>query len=97
MWDEQAYPHQEITESVIGAAIKVHRALEPGLLESAYEVCLADEMTRRGIRHQQQVPLPVVFEGRRFDCGYRMDFVVENAVILELKCVEAVLPIHEAQ
>ena len=91
------YPHQELTSGIIGAAIEVHRALGPGLLESAYEVCLADELNRRGIDFDRQVELPVAFKGRRLDCGYRLDFMVDDSVIVELECVERIMPIHEAQ
>jgi len=91
------YPHQELTATVIGAAMKVHRALGPGLLESAYEVCLCDELERSGLAYKSQVALPVVYEGRQLECGYRMDIVVEDKVILEIKCVDALAPIHEAQ
>ena len=91
------YPHQELTSDIIGAAIEVHKALGPGLLESAYEVCLADELNRRGIDFERQVELPVAFKGRQLDCGYRLDFMVEDSVIVELKCVEMIMPIHEAQ
>jgi GxxExxY protein len=91
------YPHQELTSDIIGAAIEVHRALGSGLLESAYEVCLADELNRRDIAFERQVELPVAFKGRQLDCGYRLDFMVENAVIVELKCDERIMPIHEAQ
>ena len=91
------YPHQELTSDIIGAAIEVHRALGPGLLESAYEVCLADEFGRRSMDFERQVELPVAFKGRQLDCGYRLDFMVEDSVIVELKCVERIMPIHEAQ
>ncbi len=89
--------HEEITEQVIGAAIEVHSALGPGLLESAYEECLCHEFHLRGAAFQRQVPLPVQYKGINLDCGYRIDIVVEDAVILELKCVEHALPLHEAQ
>jgi len=89
--------HEELTERVIGAAIEVHRALGPGLLESAYEECLCHEMYLRGISFERQVPLPVEYKGVRLDCGYRLDIVVERALILEIKCLEHVLPVHEAQ
>jgi GxxExxY protein len=91
------FPHKDITERVIGAAIKAHRALGPGLLESAYEEYLADEMERRCIASARQVDLPVIFEGRRLDCSNRLDSVVEDNVILELKCCEKLMPIHSAQ
>jgi GxxExxY protein len=86
-----------LTEAVIGAAIEVHRALGPGLLESAYEECLCHELRLRQIPFARQVPLPVEYKTIKLDCGYRLDVVVENAVILEIKCVEHVLPVHEAQ
>jgi GxxExxY protein len=89
--------HEELTEQVIGAAIEVHRALGPGLLESAYEECLCHEFHLRGISFERQHPLPVEYKGVKLDCGYRLDLIVENRVILEIKCVEHVLPVHEAQ
>lgn len=91
------HEHQELTQSIIGAAIEVHKTIGPGLLESAYESCLCHELTLRSIAFQQQVPLPVVYKGTQLDCGYRIDLVVANSVILELKAVEQLLPIHEAQ
>jgi len=87
----------DITETVLGAAIEVHRALGPGLLESAYEACLAYELGRRGLKVEQQHPLPVVYHEVRLDCGYRVDLLVEDSVIVELKAVDKVAPIHEAQ
>lgn len=87
----------ELTEKVIGAAMEVHRALGPGLLESAYETCLARELAIQGIAFEQQVELPVVYRGVPLSCGYRLDFLVEGELILELKAVEELLPIHEAQ
>ena len=89
--------HEELTEQVIGAAIEVHRALGPGLLESAYEECLCHEFHLRGISFERQHPLPVEYKGVKLDCGYRLDLIVENRVILEIECVEHVLPVHEAQ
>ena len=89
--------HSELTEQIIGAAIEVHRALGPGLLESAYEECLCRELSLRELTFQRQLPLPVEYKGVKLDCGYRIDVVVENSVILELKCVEHLLPVHEAQ
>jgi GxxExxY protein len=89
--------HEELTEKIIGAAIEIHRALGPGLLESAYEECLCRELNLRGLAFQRQVPLPVEYKGVKLDCGYRIDLVVEEAVVLELKCVEHTLPVHEAQ
>ncbi len=86
-----------LTEKIIGAAIEVHRILGPGLLESAYEECLAHEFESIGMSFRRQVALPVHYKGKRLDCGYRMDFVVEAGVIIEIKTVERLLPIHEAQ
>ncbi|NWG39479.1 MAG: GxxExxY protein [Hydrogenophilaceae bacterium] len=86
-----------LTESIIGAAIEVHRALGPGLLESAYEQCLSHELDLRGISFKRQVNLPLEYKGLALDCGYRKDLLVEDSVILELKAVESLLPIDEAQ
>jgi GxxExxY protein len=87
----------KITETIIGSAIEVHRHLGPGLLESAYQSCLAREMALRGLEFEQQKELPTNYKGIQLDCGNRLDFRVENSVIVELKTVEALLPIHEAQ
>jgi GxxExxY protein len=87
----------DLTKTVIGAAIEVHRALGPGLLESAYEECLCEELRLRGIPFERQKPLPVTYKGKQLDCGYRLDLVVANAVVLELKAIEAFAPIHDAQ
>ena len=86
-----------LTDQVIGFAIEVHRHLGPGLLESAYEECLCYELNEHGIGFKRQMPLPVVYKSVRLDCGYRIDIVVENRLILELKSTERLLPIHEAQ
>ena len=86
-----------ITDQVIGAAIEVHRALGPGLLESAYEACLTFELAQRGLKVEPQKPLPVVYKEVHLDCGYRLDLLVENAVIVEIKAVESLAPIHQAQ
>ena len=86
-----------LSNRVIGCAIEVHRELGPGLLESAYEQCLAHELHRNGIRFQLQHPLPVTYKDIRLDCGYRIDVLIEENLILELKCVDAIKPIHEAQ
>jgi GxxExxY protein len=88
---------EDLTEQIIGAAVEVHRALGPGLLESAYEECLCRELHLRGLVFQRQVPLPVEYKGVNLDCGYRLDLIVHAEIILELKCVERVLPVHEAQ
>jgi GxxExxY protein len=87
----------QITEAIIGAAIAVHRTLGPGLLESAYEECLCYELNLRNLPFQRQVPLPVRYKSVLLDCGYRIDLVVNGLVIVELKTVEKLLPIHEAQ
>ena len=87
---------QQLTHEIIGAAIEVHRALGPGLLESAYEECLARELTLRGISYERQKPLPIVYRDTKLDCGYRVDLIADNRVILELKSVESLAPIHEA-
>jgi len=87
----------ELSNRVIGYAIEVHRILGPGLLESAYEQCLAFELAKADIPFKTQQPLPVVYKTFRLDCGYRMDIVVDNSLLLELKSVESLLPIHEAQ
>ncbi|HCA59413.1 MAG TPA: GxxExxY protein [Blastocatellia bacterium] len=86
-----------ITEKIIGCAIKVHRALGPGLLEKTYEVCLAHEIVKEGLVVRRQVELPVIYDGLRLDAGYRIDLLVEERVIVELKTVEQFHPIHEAQ
>ena len=87
----------QITETVIGCAIKIHRALGPGLLESAYEECLCYELKEARLSFRRQVPLPLNYKGVRLDCGYIMDVVVEDLIVIELKTVERILPIHEAQ
>ena len=87
----------QITEKIIGAAIDVHRALGPGLLESAYEACLAFELRELGFRIRTQAPLPVIYKSVKVDCGYRLDLVVQDMVIVELKSVDSLAPIHEAQ
>jgi len=87
----------ELSRRVIGCAIDVHRELGPGLLESTYEQCLAHELSLAGIEFALQAPLPVHYKGRRIDCGYRVDVVVAGRLIIELKSVDRVLPIHEAQ
>jgi GxxExxY protein len=87
----------ELGRKVIGCAIEVHSALGPGLLESAYERCLAQEFRATGLSFIRQVPLPISYKGVALDCGYRVDFLVEREVIVELKTVERILPIHQAQ
>ena len=100
----EAQRHREIenerdprTAPIIGAAIEVHRHLGPGLLESAYEECLCHELCLRGLRFKRQVDLPVCYKGILLDCGYKMDVIVEDQVVLELKALQSLLPIHDAQ
>jgi len=86
-----------LTETIIGGAIEVHRALGPGLLESAHEQCLCHELSLRNISFERQRPLPVKYKGILLDCGYRIDILVEQLVVLELKSIDKLAPIHEAQ
>ena len=92
-----AFEKDVLTDQIIGLAIEVHRHLGPGLLESAYEECLCYELKQNGIGFLRQFPLPVVYKSVRLDCGYRIDIIVENRLILELKANERLLPVHEAQ
>ncbi|HLF04560.1 MAG TPA: GxxExxY protein [Dehalococcoidia bacterium] len=87
----------EVTRAVIGAAIEVHRALGPGLLESAYEECLCRELVLREIPYTRQQQLPIEYKGVQLDCGYRLDLVLAEKVVVEVKAVESLLPIHQAQ
>jgi GxxExxY protein len=87
----------EITEAIIGAAIEVHRALGPGLLESAYQKCLEHELKLRQIPFDRQYELPVIYKGMQLDCGYKLDFLVASQVVVEIKSVESLDSIHEAQ
>jgi GxxExxY protein len=89
--------YEELTEKILGAAIEVHKALGPGLLESAYEECLCHELNLRGLRFQRQIKVPVIYKGISLDCGYQLDIMVEETVILELKSIERITSIHEAQ
>jgi GxxExxY protein len=86
-----------LTGEIIGAAIEVHRYLGPGLLESAYTKCLMRELSLRGMRFKHECPLPVAYKGVRLDSGYRVDLLVEDAVVVEVKAVESLAKIHEAQ
>ena len=95
--EAEAQSFSELTRQTIGACIEVHRHLGPGLLESAYEHCLCHELSLEGLEFEQQKPLPVFYKGVKLDCGYRLDLVVEGRLILELKAVETLLPIHAAQ
>jgi GxxExxY protein len=94
---QQGAERDPLTERIIGLAIEVHRALGPGLLESAYEECLCFELGQHGVAFARQVPLPVVYKTVKLDCGYRMDLVVERRLIIEVKTVERLVPVHEAQ
>ena len=87
----------EITSAIIGMAIEIHRTLGPGLLESAYQACLTHELAAAGRPFAANKPLPLVYKGIHLDCGYRLDFVVQDRVIVEVKCVSALAPIHHAQ
>ncbi len=86
-----------LSKTVIGCAIEVHRELGPGLLESTYEHCLAHELALNEIQFERQKQIPVDYKGQKIDCGYRIDLLVANQLILELKCVDALAPIHQAQ
>jgi GxxExxY protein len=86
-----------LTEQIIGAAIEVHRVLGPGLLESAYEECFCRELSLPGIPFRRQVSLPVEYKGIKLDCGHRIDLLVSDLVVVELKCVERLLAVHDAQ
>lgn len=87
----------EITKKIIGCAIEVHKSLGPGLLESAYEECLSYELIKNGLKIQRQQPTPVVYKEIKLECGYRIDILVENSVVIELKAVDSINPVHEAQ
>ena len=103
MFTTEAQRHREIqakdarTAGIIGTAIEVHRALGPGLLESAYEQCLCHELKLRGIEFLRQLDVPVVYKGVKLDCGYRIDLVVNDEVVVEIKSAQSLLPVHEAQ
>lgn len=86
----------DITHEIIGAAIEVHKRLGPGLLESAYEECLTQELRIRNLRVERQVPVPVVYKNTKLECGYRIDLLVESRIVVELKSIENLAPIHEA-
>jgi GxxExxY protein len=90
-------PINQVSGAVVSAAMKVHAVPGPGLLESAYQACLAHELRLRGLSVATQVGLPLVYEGERLELGYRIDLLVENLVVVEIKCVEAIHPVHQAQ
>lgn len=94
---ESAEELNKLTETIIGAAIEVHRELGPGLLETGYEICLCRELSLRRVKFQRQLPIPLQYKGVNLDCGYRADIVVANSILVDAKAVEALLPIHEAQ
>ena len=95
--DAEARRFDDLTDKVIGACIEIHQAVGPGLLESAYEGCLCHELSLAGLQFERQKPLPVHYKGVNLDCGYRLDLVIENRLVMELKAVEQLLPVHEAQ
>jgi GxxExxY protein len=95
--EEASGPRSGLSGLVIGAAIEVHRALGPGLLESAYATCLARELELQGVPFEREVALPLWFKGARLDCGYRLDLVVADCIIVEVKAVESLTPLHTAQ
>ena len=86
-----------LTEAIIGASMEVHRALGPGLLESTYEMCFCRELAIRGIPFERQVPISVEYKGVKLDCGYRADIVVDGTILLKIKAIDSLLPIHDAQ
>jgi GxxExxY protein len=90
-------PVNVLTREIIGAGIAVHRELGPGLLESAYQQCMRQELTLRGIPFRREVPIPPEYRGNRLECGFRLDLLVANTVVVEVKAIEALAPIHEAQ
>ena len=94
---QPALTPNEMSGKIIAAAMKVHTAVGPGLLESAYEACLLYELQKAALRVSTQVPFPLVYDGLRLDVGYRIDLLVENLVIVEIKCIEAILPVHKSQ
>lgn len=95
--EDAIYYDEALTEKIIASALEVHRALGPGLLESAYEECLCHELKLAGISFERQKPLPLEYKGIKLDCGYRIDVVANSKVVIELKCVDRILPVHEAQ
>lgn len=89
--------YEDLTRTIIGCAIEVHKELGPGLLESAYEECLAFELSKAGLKVERQVPIPILYKEIKLECGYRIDILVEDKVVLELKSVDEFNPVHEAQ
>jgi len=97
VYNNRQYLHSSLTSEIIAAAVEVHRELGPGLLESAYQLCLCRELAIRGVGFRAEVPLPIDYKGVHLDCGYRMDLVVADKVAIEIKSIDKTLPIHEAQ
>jgi len=95
--NRQSNIHAELTSTIIECALRVHTKLGPGVLESAYEACLEHELRKKGLQVERQMSLPIVYDDVRIECGYRIDLLVEDIVIIELKAVESLLPIHHAQ
>ena len=97
MWHTWQMKNEQVTGQIIGASLRVHSILGPGLLESAYRLCLAHELTQRGVRVQSEIPIPVVYDGLVIDVSYRIDLLVEQCVVVELKTVRKLMPVHHAQ
>lgn len=95
--EKPIYYFEELSNRIIASAIEVHRNLGPGLLESAYEECFCHELHLRGIPFERQKPLPLEYKGIKLDCGYRIDILIDNKIVVELKCVNEIIPVHEAQ
>jgi len=95
--DKKELLEEKLTEAIIGAAIEVHRELGPGLLENAYAACLCRELQLRGLPFEHEKPMPVEYKGLHIDCGYRIDILVDGRVVVELKAVKKLVPVHEAQ
>lgn len=91
------YLHQELTHKIIAAAIEVHKNLGPGLLEAVYQLCLGLEFESHGLKYQKEATIPLLYKNKKIDHCFRLDFLVENEIILELKSIESILPVHEAQ
>ncbi len=95
--EEEKVRLDRLTREIIGAAIRIHRAVGPGLYETAYAAFLAHELTRRGLRYEREKPIPVEYDGIRIPLGYRLDFLVEEAIVVELKAIERFAPVHDSQ
>ena len=89
--------YENLSKNIIGAAIEVHKRLGPGMLESAYEECLCYELKLKNLNYERQIPVPIIYKEIKLECGYRMDILVENKIVLELKSIECFNPVHEAQ